>query len=42
MPPYRTVLNFQASHLDAEFYDQFYRPEALSETQRKDFGEGND
>jgi hypothetical protein len=37
MPPYRTVLNFQASHLDAEFYDQFYRPEALSETQRRDF-----
>jgi hypothetical protein len=37
MPPYRTVLGFQACHLDAEFYDQFYRPEALGETQRKDF-----
>lgn len=37
MPPYRTVLNFQASHLDAEFYDRFYRPEALSPTQREDF-----
>ena len=37
MPPYRTVLGFQASHLDAEFYDRFYRPEALSETQRADF-----
>lgn len=37
LPPYRTVLNFQASHLDPEFYDRFYRPEALSETQRKDF-----
>lgn len=36
MPPYRTVLNFQASHLDVEFYDKFYRPEALGETQRKD------
>ena len=37
MPPYRTVLGFQACHLDAEFYDKFYRPEALGETQRKDF-----
>jgi hypothetical protein len=37
MPPYRTVLNFQASHLDAEFYDKFYKPEALSENQREDF-----
>ena len=37
MPPYRTVLGFQACHLEAEFYDKFYRPEALSETQRKDF-----
>jgi hypothetical protein len=37
MPPYRTVLGFQASHLDAEFYDKFYKPEVLGETQRKDF-----
>jgi hypothetical protein len=37
MPPYRTVLGFQACHLDAEFYDKFYRPEALSETVRRDF-----
>jgi hypothetical protein len=37
MPPYRTVLGFQACHLDAEFYDKFYRPEALGDTQRKDF-----
>lgn len=37
MPPYRTVLGFQACHVDAEFYDKFYRPEALSETQRADF-----
>ena len=37
MPPYRTVLGFQASHLDAEFYDKFYRPEALSTAERKDF-----
>lgn len=37
MPPYRTVLGFQACHLDREFYDRFYRPEALGEPQRKDF-----
>ena len=37
LPPYRTVLGFQACHLDAEFYDKFYKPEALGETQRKDF-----
>jgi len=37
MPPYRTVLGFQACHLDAEFYDRFYRQEVLGETQRKDF-----
>jgi hypothetical protein len=35
--PYRTVLGFQASHLDAEFYDRFYRPEAMGETQQADF-----
>lgn len=34
MPPFRTVTGFQACHLDLEFYDRFYRPEALSETQR--------
>ena len=34
-PPFRTVTGFQASHLDLEFYDCFYRPEALSETQRE-------
>jgi hypothetical protein len=37
MPPYRTVLGFQACHLDTEFYDKFYKPEALGETQREDF-----
>jgi len=37
MPPYRTVLGFQACHLDAEFYDKFYRPEALAQSQREDF-----
>ena len=25
MPPFRTVLGFQACHLDTEFYDRFYR-----------------
>ena len=37
LTPYRTVLGFQACHLDAEFYDCFYRPDALSTTQRADF-----
>jgi hypothetical protein len=37
LTPYRTVLGFQACHLDAEFYDRFYRPEALGATQRADF-----
>jgi hypothetical protein len=37
LTPYRTVLGFQASHLDAEFYDRFYRPEALAASQRADF-----
>jgi hypothetical protein len=37
MPPYRTVLGFQAAHLDGEFYDKFYLPEALGESQRASF-----
>jgi hypothetical protein len=37
LPPYRTVLGFQACHLDAEFYDKFYQPEAMSETARENF-----
>jgi hypothetical protein len=37
MPPFRTVLGFQACHLDLEFYDRFYKAEAVSETQRDDF-----
>lgn len=32
--PFRTVLAYQAQHVDADFYDRFYRPDALSETQR--------
>ncbi len=35
MPAYRTVLGFQACRLDAEFYDKFYKPEALTERHRK-------
>jgi hypothetical protein len=31
--PFRTTLGYQAHHLDLAFYDRFYRPEALSETQ---------
>jgi hypothetical protein len=33
-PPFRTVLGFQANHIDVEFYDRFYRPDALAATQR--------
>jgi hypothetical protein len=32
--PLRTVMGFQATHVDVEFYEKFYRPEALSDTQR--------
>ncbi|HEX5506314.1 MAG TPA: hypothetical protein VFW96_27100 [Thermomicrobiales bacterium] len=34
--PFRTTLAYQAHHLDPDFYDRFYRPEALSATQRRD------
>lgn len=37
MPPFRTVLGFQAVHLDPAFYAQYYKPEALASTQREDF-----
>ncbi len=33
--PFRTVLAYQAHHLDPAFYEKLYRPEALSETQRR-------
>jgi hypothetical protein len=33
-PPFRTVLGFQANHLDIDFYDRFYREDALGRTQR--------
>jgi hypothetical protein len=37
MPPYRTVLGFQACHVDADFYSKFYKPEALTERHRRNF-----
>ena len=36
-PNGRTVVVYQACHLDVEFYDKFYNPEALTPTQREDF-----
>jgi hypothetical protein len=35
LTPFRTTLGFQACHLDLEFYERFYRPEALSEAQQQ-------
>jgi hypothetical protein len=32
--PFRTVMGYQAMHVDVEFYDRFYKPEALSDAQR--------
>lgn len=32
--PLRTLLGFQVNHVDTEFYDRFYRPEALTDLQR--------
>lgn len=37
IPPFRTGLAHQVVRVDAEFYDRFYRPEALSPTQRAAF-----
>jgi len=33
--PFRTLLAHQVHHLDPDFYDRFYRPDALTETQRR-------
>ena len=33
--PFRTILAYQAHHLDLDFYERFYRPEALSDAQRE-------
>lgn len=34
-PAMRTVLGFQVNHVDLEFYERFYRSEAISESQRE-------
>jgi hypothetical protein len=39
LAPFGTVAGFQACHLDAEFYDKHYKPEALAKEQREDFQE---
>ena len=35
--PFRTVIGYQATHVDVDFYEQFYHPGALTETQRERF-----
>jgi hypothetical protein len=35
--PFRTVIGYQATHVDVDFYDQFYHPAALTDTQRERF-----
>jgi hypothetical protein len=35
--PFRTVIGYQATHVDVDFYDQFYHPQALTATQRERF-----
>lgn len=32
--PFRTIVGYQATRVDVSFYDQYYRPDALSMTQR--------
>ncbi|MSP12066.1 MAG: hypothetical protein EXR62_03810 [Chloroflexi bacterium] len=32
--PFRTILAYQAHHLDLDFYDKFYRPETITAAQR--------
>jgi hypothetical protein len=32
--PFRTVMGYQATHVDVDFYNRFYRSEALTENQR--------
>jgi hypothetical protein len=35
LPPFHTLMGFQAAHLDLDFYERHYRPESLSETHRR-------
>jgi hypothetical protein len=41
-PPLRTLLGFQVNHLDTDFYDRFYQPEALTDLQRDHFQDWHD
>ena len=34
LAPFRTVVGYQASHLDPDFYDRFYHPDALGSAHR--------
>lgn len=36
--PFRTVLGYQATHVDLDFYERFYHPDALTDTQRQHLG----
>jgi hypothetical protein len=42
LAPYRTVLGYQACHIDVDFYEQFYSEEALSRTQHEHFDHWHD
>ena len=33
--PFRTILGFQATHLDVDYYNRYYKPEAISSTHRE-------
>ena len=33
--PFRTVMGYQATHVEVDFYDRFYKPEALTVNQRE-------
>jgi hypothetical protein len=40
--PFRTVLGYQVTHVDIDFYERFYRPEALTDTQRQHMARWHD
>ena len=37
VPRFKTVVGFQAGHLDLEFFDRFYKPDYVSESHREVF-----
>ncbi|MBI1839382.1 MAG: hypothetical protein HYR88_00825 [Verrucomicrobia bacterium] len=37
IPPFKTIVAFQAGHLDLEFYEKHYQPSAVSQSHRDDF-----